>query len=70
LPEAVFALHCEVVRRMKRNGVLGSRWSRGLLAEHGGPQAAGWNADGVRAVFRQGLCSLASQLIQASAARG
>jgi alkylhydroperoxidase family enzyme len=31
LPEAVFALHCEVVRRMKRNGVLGSRWSRGLL---------------------------------------
>lgn len=42
----------------------------GLLAEYGGPQAAGWNADGVRAVFRQGLCSLASQLIQASAARG
>jgi DNA-directed RNA polymerase specialized sigma24 family protein len=42
----------------------------GLLAEHGGPQAAGWNADGVRVVFRHGLCSLASQLIQASAARG
>ena len=39
----------------------------GLLAEYGGPQAAGWNADAVRAVFRQGLCSLASQLIQASA---
>jgi hypothetical protein len=38
-----------------------------LLAEYGGPNAAGWNADGVRAVFRQGLCSIASQLIQASA---
>jgi hypothetical protein len=38
----------------------------GLLAAHGGPQAAGWNVDAVRAVFRQGLCSLASQLLQAS----
>jgi hypothetical protein len=38
----------------------------GMLATHGGPQAAGWNADGVRAVFRQGLCSLASQLLQSS----
>ncbi len=37
-----------------------------LLAEYGGPKAAGWTADGVRAVFRQGLCSIASQLIQAS----
>lgn len=36
----------------------------GLLAEHGGPSAAGWSADAVRSVFRQGLCSLASQLIQ------
>ncbi len=40
-----------------------------LLAEYGGPEAAGWCADGVRAVFRQGLCSLASQLIQASTIR-
>lgn len=37
-----------------------------LLATYGGSKAAGWNADAVRAVFRQGLCSLASQLIQAS----
>ena len=37
----------------------------GLLAEHGGPKAAGWNADAVRSVFRHGLCSLASQIIQA-----
>ena len=36
-----------------------------LLAEHGGPKAAGWTADAVRELFRQGLCSLASQLIQA-----
>jgi DNA-directed RNA polymerase specialized sigma24 family protein len=39
----------------------------GLLAEFGGPRAAGWSAESVRSVFRQGLCSLASQLIQASA---
>ena len=38
-----------------------------LLTEYGGPKAAGWTADGVRSVFRQGLCSIASQLIQASA---
>ncbi len=37
----------------------------GLLVEHGGPRAMGWCADGVRSVFRQGLCSLASQLLQA-----
>jgi hypothetical protein len=40
-----------------------------LLAEYGGPKAAGWSAEGVRAVFRQGLCSLASQLLQASTIR-
>ena len=39
----------------------------GLLADHGGPLAAGWNADEVRELFRQGLCSLASQLIHATA---
>jgi hypothetical protein len=38
-----------------------------LLAEHGGSRAAGWNADEVRELFRQGLCSLASQLIHATA---
>jgi hypothetical protein len=37
-----------------------------LLAEYGGPKAAGWTTDAVRAVFRQGLCSIASQVIQAS----
>jgi len=40
-----------------------------LLAEHGGPKAAGWTADAVRELFRQGLCSLASQILHASAAR-
>ena len=39
-----------------------------MLAAHGGPTAAGWNADGVRATFRQGLCSLASQLIHSTTA--
>jgi hypothetical protein len=37
-----------------------------LLAMCGGPRAKGWNAEGVRIVFRQGLCSLASQLLQAT----
>jgi DNA-directed RNA polymerase specialized sigma24 family protein len=39
----------------------------GLLAAHGGPAAAGWSAESVRELFRQGLCSLASQLIHATA---
>jgi hypothetical protein len=37
-----------------------------LLTEHGGPKAAEWSADAVSEFCRQGLCSLASQLIQAS----
>ena len=41
----------------------------GLLAEHGGSQAPGWTADAVRELFRQGLCSLASQVLHESAAR-
>jgi len=41
----------------------------GLLAEHGGPSAEDWTPDAVRAAFRQALCSLASQLLHASAAR-
>jgi hypothetical protein len=40
-----------------------------MLVEHGGPQATGWTVDAVREFCRQGLCSLASQLIQASTAR-
>jgi hypothetical protein len=40
-----------------------------MLVEHGGPQAAGWTVDAVREFCRQGLCSLASQLIQATTAR-
>ena len=38
-----------------------------LLAEHGGPLAAEWSPEAVRELFRQGLCSLASQLIHATA---
>jgi hypothetical protein len=30
-PEPVFALSCEIARRLKRNGVLRSGWSRGLV---------------------------------------
>ena len=38
-----------------------------LLAAHGGPRAAGWTPEAVRELFRQALCSLASQLIHATA---
>ena len=38
-----------------------------LLATHGGPLAAGWTPEAVRELFRQALCSLASQLIHATA---
>ena len=42
-----------------------------LLAESGGASttgrgAAGWSAEAVREMFRQALCSLASQLIHAT----
>lgn len=40
-----------------------------LLATHGGPAAAGWTAADAREVFRQALCSLASQAIHATTAR-
>jgi hypothetical protein len=41
----------------------------GLLAEHGGTGAEDWNPEAVRSSFRQALCSLASQLLHASAAK-
>jgi DNA-directed RNA polymerase specialized sigma24 family protein len=40
-----------------------------LMAAHGGAAAAGWTPESVREIFRQGLCSLASQLLHASTAR-
>ncbi|MGA3081644.1 MAG: hypothetical protein ABSD44_09705 [Terracidiphilus sp.] len=40
-----------------------------LIQAHGGPEASAWTPEAVREVFRQGLCSLASQLLHASAAR-
>jgi hypothetical protein len=36
-----------------------------VLSEHGGPRAAGWGREAVRELFRQGLCSLASQMVRA-----
>ena len=36
-----------------------------MLISHAGKGSQGWNADAVREIFRQGLCSLASQLIHA-----
>lgn len=40
-----------------------------MLAEYGGPQASGWTPKAASDIFRQGLCSLASQLLHASTAR-
>jgi DNA-directed RNA polymerase specialized sigma24 family protein len=40
-----------------------------LLKLHGGAQAAAWTPEAVSEVFRQGLCSLASQVLQASVGR-
>jgi len=37
-----------------------------MLAAQGRPSAAGWTSEAVRELFRQGLCSLASQMIQAT----
>lgn len=37
-----------------------------LLKAHGGSQASTWSPETTREVFRQGLCSLASQLLHAS----
>lgn len=48
---------------------LSSQETATLLAENGGPKAAEWTADAVREIFRQGLCSLASQLIHATTSR-
>jgi DNA-directed RNA polymerase specialized sigma24 family protein len=39
----------------------------GLLGEFGGPAAESWTPEGVRTVFRQALCSLAAQLLHATA---
>jgi DNA-directed RNA polymerase specialized sigma24 family protein len=36
-----------------------------MLVAHAGEGAERWNSDAVREIFRQGLCSLASQLINA-----
>lgn len=40
-----------------------------ILAGHGGKGAERWNTEAVREIFRQGLCSLTSQLIHATTAR-
>lgn len=50
-------------------GELNATETAELLASHGGPQAQDWNPEAVRELFRQGLCSLASQLIHATAGR-
>lgn len=57
-----------VVFGLRSVGGFSSEETASLLAGCGGP-ASGWTADAVREVFRQALCSLASQLIHATTAR-
>lgn len=40
-----------------------------LLAAHGGPSAAEWTPEDVREIYRQALCSLASQVIHTANVR-
>jgi DNA-directed RNA polymerase specialized sigma24 family protein len=40
-----------------------------ILASYGGDDTAQWTPDAVREIFRQALCSLASQLIHATTSR-
>jgi DNA-directed RNA polymerase specialized sigma24 family protein len=47
---------------------MGSAETADLLKASGAPGASGWSPEAVREVFRLGLCSLASQLLQARGA--
>ena len=59
------ATEVRVIFVLRGVGGLSAGETASILAEHGGKGAEGWNADAVREIFRQGLCSLASQLIHA-----
>jgi hypothetical protein len=41
-----------------------------LMKSYGRSQAAAWTPEAVREVFRQGLCSLASQVLHATTGKG
>ncbi len=58
-----------VIFVLRAVGGLTASETASLLANFGGPAATAWTAEMVREVFRQALCSLASQLIQATTAR-
>ncbi len=58
-----------VVFGLRAVGGFSSEETASLLASCGGSAASGWTAEAVREVFRQALCSLASQLIHATTER-
>jgi Sigma-70, region 4 len=59
-----------VVFAMRAVAGLTSAEAASVLAANGGPNAAGWTPEAVREIFRQALCSLASQLLhEATTAR-
>ena len=59
------ATEIRVIFVMRAVAGLSAGETASILAEHGGPGAQTWNTESVREIFRQGLCSLASQLIHA-----
>jgi hypothetical protein len=58
-----------VVFGLRSIGGFSSEETASLLASCGGSAANGWTGEAVREVFRQALCSLASQLIHATTVR-
>ncbi len=58
-----------VIFVLRAVGGLTASETASLLASFGGPAATAWTAEMVREDFRQALCSLASQLIQATTTR-
>lgn len=66
---ASLALEQRVTFVLRAVGGFTSQETAALLVEHGGPGAAGWTPEAVRELFRRALCSLASQLIHATAPR-
>ncbi len=58
-----------VIFVLRATAALTSDEVAGLLSEYGGSAARGWTPEAVHSTFRQALCSLASQLIHATATR-
>src|SRR5271169_7256777 len=59
-PKPVFALSCEIARRLKRNGVLRSNWSRGCWLRRSMASRSAVRLSGVAMPAWSGRCSTRS----------